>query len=375
MNIVHNNITKMYLVGDLHFGVRSNSMEWLEIQKSFWTEFFIKKLDATRNKDTEILFLMGDIFHSREFLNIKVLNDVQNIFKKLSKEFKEIIIIVGNHDMVLLSKTTPNSIKQLELLSDNIKVIEDPSKLTINGNSFFMMPYEQDYTKFEDIVNKESIGCDYMLCHADILNMKFNKTQNIDHGLDIKKIRPFTKIYSGHIHHRQEKGLVLYTGTPYSMERTDTGNTKGWYELNFTNDIFTDVFIENTYSPIFIKLNILDLLNYTVNDIIKVFNNNYIDVYIESKYSGKFSISQFLDLIKESNIRKIDFFPYDGEKLKQINESLNETDGVTLTTEDAVKKFIEFKELDEDLGNVITKFFNKLLLEAKEVDSKLNMEE
>ena len=35
---------RIWVLGDLHFGVRANSVEWLEIQKQFFEEIFIPTL-------------------------------------------------------------------------------------------------------------------------------------------------------------------------------------------------------------------------------------------------------------------------------------------------------------------------------------------
>ncbi len=368
-----NNITKMHLVGDLHFGIRSNSTEWLSIQLDFWNKTFLPKIKAAKdyNKDSEVLFLMGDIFHSREFLNIRVLYEVQKIFKEISKHFTKVIVIIGNHDMFNSNSTEVNSIKQLELVGDNIHIIENPDILDVNGSKFFMMPYEHDYTKFETIVNKDSIGCDYMLCHADIQNMKFDKNRVIEGGLNLKNIRKFKKIYSGHVHFRQEKEWVTYTGIPYSMERSDCGNQKGWYTLKFNKNKFEEQFIENHDSPIFIKSNLHEIIEFPLDVIQENIKNNFVDIYVDNKYSGKFVISQFLELIKDAGVRKIDFFPYDSDKVAEINEALKTTDNTkSLNTFEAAQMYLDGNNFDDDTKSIVTKFFEKLYVEAKEIDQK-----
>lgn len=372
-----NNIIKMHLVGDLHFGIRSNSMEWLQIQLDFWNKTFIPKITSSKtyNKETEVLFLMGDVFHSREFLNIRILFEVQKLFKEVSKYFHKIVVIAGNHDLFFANTTEVNSIKQLELLGDNIHIIETPDILDINGTKFFMMPYEHDYAKFEEIVNKDSIGCDYMLCHADIQNMKFDKNRVIEGGLNLKNIRKFKKIYSGHVHYRQEKEWVLYTGIPYSMERSDCGNQKGWYTLNFDKNCFTEEFIENHDSPIFIKTNLHEIIEHPLDLVIENIKNNFVDIYVDNKYSGKFIISQFLELIKDSGVRKIDFFPYDSEKVEEINEALKTIDNKSLNTFEAAQLYLDGNNYDDSTKKIVYAFFEKLYSEAKEMNNKLNIDE
>ena len=39
------NIRKIHLVGDLHLGIKNNSVEWLQIQKDFLLDFLLTKVD------------------------------------------------------------------------------------------------------------------------------------------------------------------------------------------------------------------------------------------------------------------------------------------------------------------------------------------
>jgi len=370
-------IKNLHLVGDLHFGIRSNSSEWLNIQLDFWRNYFIPTIIKTSdyNKDEDTLFLMGDIFHSREFLNIKVLYEAQKLFKELSGYFNKVIIILGNHDLFNKSTTEINSVKQFELLSTNIHVIESYDILEINNNKFFMMPYEHDYEKFENIINEYSKDCEYLLCHADIQNMKFDKSRIIDQGLNLKNIRKFKKIFSGHIHYRQEKDWVVYTGIPYAMERSDCNNQKGWYTLKFTGNNFKEEFIENKYSPVFIKTNLHDLIELSLEESESLLKNNLVDIYVDNKYSGKFIISQFLELIKDFKIRKIDFFPYDSEKNIEINDALKNVDIKNLNTFDAVNLFLDSIKVDTDTKTIVSNYFEKLYKEASEMNKNLIMSE
>ena len=113
------NIRKITLVGDLHLGIKNNSVEWLEIQREFLLDFLIKKVDEDFDEDRDILILEGDIFHSRESINVRIQNEALGIFKALANKFKRgIYIIVGNHDVYYKDKTEVNSLKPLNHLAD-----------------------------------------------------------------------------------------------------------------------------------------------------------------------------------------------------------------------------------------------------------------
>jgi DNA repair exonuclease SbcCD nuclease subunit len=149
------NIRKIHLVGDLHLGIRNNSVEWLDIQKEFLTDFLIQKIDEDFDEARDILMLEGDIFHSRESINVRIQNEAFEIFKILSKKFKRgIYVIIGNHDVYYKDKTEVNSLKSLSHLAENIHVFESPELLTINGtHNFLMLPWIEDVTKLSNCVN------------------------------------------------------------------------------------------------------------------------------------------------------------------------------------------------------------------------------
>ena len=49
-----NNIDKIFLVGDLHLGIRNNSVEWADIQKEFLLEV-LPKTAADNGFNPEII--------------------------------------------------------------------------------------------------------------------------------------------------------------------------------------------------------------------------------------------------------------------------------------------------------------------------------
>ena len=42
--ILNKPVKRIWILGDMHLGVRSNSMEWLDIQKDFYENVFIPTL-------------------------------------------------------------------------------------------------------------------------------------------------------------------------------------------------------------------------------------------------------------------------------------------------------------------------------------------
>jgi hypothetical protein len=307
-----NNIRKITLVGDLHLGIKNNSVEWLQIQKDFLLDFLISEVDKDFDEDRDVLFLEGDIFHSRESINVRIHDEALTIFKKLSEKFKRgIYIIIGNHDVYYKDRNVVHSLKAISHIADNIHVFENPEILTINGTqNFLMLPWVEDTNRINQIITDHQDLCEYIVCHADIKGLRFNKWTKVEHGVEVDMLTSYKRVYAGHIHHRQEFKNVLYTGTPYQMDRGDRDNQKGFYQLDLSGSNLIETFVLNTQSPTYKKFDIYELLEMPADQVISHFQNSFVDVMISVNFVNKFPVTRFLELISKSKHRKVEFFTY-----------------------------------------------------------------
>jgi hypothetical protein len=354
-----NNIRKITLIGDLHLGIKNNSMEWLQIQKSFLLDFLISKVDEDFNQAQDILLFEGDIFHSRESINVRVHDEALTIFKTLAEKFKRgIYIIIGNHDVYYKDRNVVHSLKAISHLSDNIHVFENPKTLSINGShNFLMLPWVEDTSKISGIISDNKDFCDYVICHTDVKGVKYNRWTKVDHGVEVSDLESYKRVYSGHIHHRQEFKNVLYTGTPYQMDRGDRGNTKGFYQLDVSSSKIIETFIENTQSPVYKKFDVYDLLEKPMSDIIDEFNNSFVDIMISVSLVNKFSVNRFLELISKSTHRKIEFFTYANDDSKSDSTSVEFNPEDQFNVIDIFKSYIKSKEYSQTFKQSLAKKF------------------
>ena len=356
--MVLDNIRKITLVGDLHLGIKNNSIEWLQIQKDFLLDFMIKKIDEDFDEDRDILIFEGDIFHSRESINVRIHDEALSIFKELAKKFKRgIYIIIGNHDVYYKDRNVVHSLKAISHLAPNIKVFESHEILTINrDHSFLMLPWVEDSKKLSQIVSDHKDICNYIICHADIKGAKFNRWTKVEHGVDVSDLDAYSRVYAGHIHHRQDFKNVLYTGTPYQMDRGDRGNTKGFYELDVTGKRLTERFIENTQSPVYSKYDAYELLEMPATDVIQLFNNSFVDIMISVNLVNKFPVTRFLELISESTHRKVEFFTYVDERPDSAQTAdFNPEDKFNVI--DIFKSYVKSREYSQTFKHDLAKKF------------------
>jgi hypothetical protein len=364
------NIRKITLVGDLHLGIKNNSIEWLQIQKDFLLDFLINEVDKDFDEDRDILFLEGDIFHSRESINVRIHDEALTIFKKLADKFKRgIYIIIGNHDVYYKDRNVVHSLKAISHVADNIHVFESPEILTINGtHNFLMLPWVEDNSRINQIITDHSDLCEYIVCHADIKGLRFNKWTKVEHGIEVDQLTSYKRVYAGHIHHRQEFKNVLYTGTPYQMDRGDRDNTKGYYELTLEKASITERFIENTQSPVYKKFDIYELLELSTDSVINLLNNSFVDVMISVNFVNKFSVARFLETISKSTHRKIEFFTYvDEVKDDNTASEFNPEDQFNII--DIFKVFIKSRDYSQSFKTDLARKFIEIHGIVKQLSS------
>ena len=357
-------IDNIWFLSDIHFGVRSNNLDWMEIHKQYFNDFFIPMiLAAKNNNESNIIFILGDIFDNRQSMNILVQNMVLDIFNQLS-QICPIYCLLGNHDIYYKNSNSVNSIKILQPYIT--KIFSEPTTKIFNSTSFGIMPWVEDKSKeqsiMESFINEK---LDYVLCHTEIQNFKFNNFRQIENGLKINKNISTKRIISGHIHIRQEDEKVLFIGSPISLNRGDIGNVKGVYKLNLDSNKFT--FFENKLSPRFIEIFYSDLIEMDVNYFKKYIKNNFIDIKIPIGQMNTFPVTKLYDLVTDI-VKSIKIIPINMNN--NINDLLDdEINQKDFNILNLMKEFI----IKIDYNKTVKKnIYSKIKRLYQEAETKLN---
>jgi len=298
----------IWLLGDLHFGVHVNSLQWLDIQKKFFYEYFIPHIKANM-KDGDVLIQAGDIFENRHFLNINIFNQVRDIFKDVA-DVIPIEIILGNHDVYYIDKNDVNSVATFEDWSPNIKVYTEPQLKTYNGSKFLMLPWITDIKVLTKTLKDNVDNADYVVAHMDIQGMTYDNSRKITAGVPMSVLKSYKAIYSGHIHWAQSSGNLTYLGTPYHLNRGDIGNDKGFYQL--PTDSMELEFIPNTISPEYKRIDVYDFMEMNLDEVKEFSDGHFIDISWETNLAKKVSFKSILEVFEENGIKtmKTEFPPY-----------------------------------------------------------------
>jgi DNA repair exonuclease SbcCD nuclease subunit len=343
---------RIFLLSDLHFGVRANSIEWLENQESFFRKFYIPYLKANVQKG-DILFILGDWFDNRQLLDIYVMNISIDIIIDLA-DILPVYFLTGNHDVYKKYDTDVNSIVAFRYIP-NVFIYEKPAIITNGTSKILILPWIDDKNIEENYVRANK--CDYVFTHVNLAGFKFDNGKDIRAAFaaDFTQFNNIKRLFSGHIHKRQEMGNFIYLGSPYHTKRSDIGNIKGLYLFDPDKNEFS--FTINDFSPIFQRIMLEGILELSLNDTLKLLSNNYTDIIVPDKYIHLFNLTKFIDILKDCNYKKIETI---GERKKIEDELLDALNGVE------TKDILTLLEMSiQDLGHHIEVLIKLKLMNKK----------
>ena len=355
----HINYNNIFLISDLHFGVRANSLEWLQNQLDFFYKIYLPYLKENK-KDGDILFILGDWFDNRQLLDINVMNKSIDLIFDLA-DIIPTYFLTGNHDIYKKHDTDVNSLAAFRFIP-NVTIYETPQIITNGKSKILVLPWVGNPEK-EEMYAKAN-PCDYVFAHADIMGLKYDNGRQIVRGAKLRGVKGIKKVISGHVHKRQELKDAIYLGSPYSTKRSDIGNKKGYY-IFFPEKNKID-FIQNKFSPIFQRIMLEDLMEWTLERAHKILENNYTDIIVPDKYIHLFNLTRFTELLEGCAYKKVETV---GEKKK-----LEDTFGELMDGEE-IKDIISLLEnAIDDLGHQM-EFLVKLKLLNKEYYDKASKDE
>lgn len=274
---------KIAIIGDTHFG--QGDIDFLDNQLGFFEKQLVP---FCKTRGITTLIFEGDIFHNRKTIDILVKNKVLDLFKATLSDF-ECIIYLGNHDVYYKNSNQVNSLKFLTGLP-NVTVYEEITKVKRWGRNILFVPWLYEETKLTEFKVDPS-EVDVMFGHFDIVGSRMNTHRVSDVGLDKKFIFQFPLVFSGHYHTRSEEthgnGVLIYTGTPYQLDRGDKGETKGFYVLE-TDDLSYE-FVVNEVSSRFVDL----IYPETVSDV----KGNKVDLHVEEEYLDSFEFKEYQESV------------------------------------------------------------------------------
>ena len=233
---------------DIHFGNKNNSRQ----HNIDCEEFVIWFIEEAKARGCETCIFLGDWHHHRASVNASTLNYSVSNFEMLSAAFKNVYVIVGNHDLFYREKREINSFPYADLLS-NVHIINDDIE-KIGNVSLVPWLVEDEWKQMHKLDGK------YVFGHFELPHFMMNAIVEMpDHGqLQAEHFAKPDYVFSGHFHKRQVKGKVHYLGSPFPHNYSDVwDNDRGAMFLEWGGE---PQYV-NYDGPRYVHLNLSDLID------------------------------------------------------------------------------------------------------------------
>lgn len=287
------------VIGDVHFGIKNNSVTWLEYQMKLFKNQIIP---AIRDKNIDRVIFLGDLFDIRYSVNQQVGIEVKRLITNMLNEFKDkqFVFIAGNHDYYSpLEEICDYNAYALVFGNEFVKchqnakfVVKDP---WLDNETLFLPWYMTENPEhFDSLLYNYKFGIEVksIFCHTDL---------SIWPGPRITALRG-CPVYSGHIHNiiSDVENKLYNLGSACAFTYADADETKYLYVIE-NHEVVEK--IANVTTPMFKRIWNEDIFTITEDDC----KDAFIQLCISEANLNK---AQYIDQIKmlkttyvDSNIR------------------------------------------------------------------------
>ena len=283
------------IIGDLHFGIKSNSVTWLESQLEFFDKQIFKTIEE---KEIKRVIFLGDVSDIRYSINQQVGIELQKKFREMVNKFPDIMfyIVAGNHDYYSpLEEFARYNVYEMIFSEEflqihkNLVIVNNDPLLTDDG--CLMLPWY--WTENPDHIDELLYNYDFsndikaIFCHTDLTTWP---------GARIASFKN-TPIYSGHIHFIVEDQLcnLHNIGAALPLTFNDVNQDRYIYLLEDYKIIEK---IKNVTTPQFRRAyneQIFDLKD-------DYFENSYVQLCISTNNVNKAKYVEQLSYLKSTYI-------------------------------------------------------------------------
>ncbi len=294
---------KVAVITDQHFGVRGDSILFLDYYEKFYREVFFPTLEA-RGIDT--VLDLGDTFDRRKYVNFVTLRRAKQMyFDPLKERGITVHSVVGNHTTYFKNTNEINTMDLLLKEYSNYNVYtHEPVVVTLGTCDILLSPWispsnaEVSFKTFKETTSKIVMG------HFEFAGFEMMKGQVSDHGLERDEFKKFSAVYSGHYHHPSSHENITYLGAPYEMTWTDYAGKRGFHI--FDTETLEMELIQNPFS-IFQKID-YDDADLTVEDIdeldVSMLTSAYVKVIVKKK-NNPYIFDLFIDKLQSAGAADI----------------------------------------------------------------------
>ncbi len=337
------------LITDQHLDGRKSSQIFWEYFMKFYKDVFFPYLQ--KNKIKTVIDL-GDTFDNRKGIDLAAWHRIKTeYYDTLAKMGITVHMIVGNHTAYYKNTNKINTPELLLESYDNIHIYSEVTDIEVDGLKITMLPWINSENREQVREHLSNTDSRVVMGHLELNGFIAHPGHVFSGGTDASFFNKFEKVYSGHFHHRSEKGNIKYLGNPYELYWNDYGEQRGFNLLDA--DTLNTTFIQNPYK-MFRKIFYNDVKNdYKIFNISE-YKDSYIKIIVEERTNNRM-FEQLVERLYDIGIHDLKIIEDENFNFEDDSTDLECED--TLTT---LNRYIEEMELSvnkTDLKTIIKSIY------------------
>jgi len=289
------NDEKIILLGDTHFGVRNDALNFHRQFERFYN-FLFKYM---KDNDFTTIVQFGDLFDRRKYIQFNSLKESRRYFFDKLKEYNfKLYTLIGNHDIPsknTLEGNSPSLLLNEYNYEDYIYVIQEPTEIKLGQTNTLVIPWICSNNMEACSAAIEKTTSPICFGHFEIIGAEMYKGSFCTHGISKDLFWKFKDVYTGHFHTINKIDNIQYLGSPYQLTWADYGDERGFFTFDTTTQ--ETEFVKNpyenfhkiTYDDSKINLDKIEKIDYTTyqDSYVKVVKVKCKDSYVLEKFVQK----------------------------------------------------------------------------------------
>jgi DNA repair exonuclease SbcCD nuclease subunit len=306
------NKSKIAMIADMHFNIFQKNNKFFYHMEAMMQNF----MDICIKEQVDAIFILGDIFDTKNTVNTDGLIKVNNMFNAMSR-ICPVVLLPGNHDLAYFNQSEINLPANYRYY-ENIIVVDTPMEYKTKDYHFIFLPFYNDISdKLKGIMKL----CDFekrkvnLFSHFGVTTFKVHEYAGgsiNDAPVSNTSLKKFNKVYLGHYHGYQSNKNITYVSSPLQSKHGDELSSHGFVIYDMATN--THKFIDNEITPKFItyelnKTNAMEMLT---------LENHYIRIRVTKKVSKELLVTLRQKLMEKNFEVKIIMDLVDQIKLASI---------------------------------------------------------
>ncbi len=349
-------MAKIALITDTHWGVRNDSLAFLNYFKKFYDNTFFPYLE--KNKIKTIVHI-GDLVDRRKYISFQTASRLWSDFMSKAVNY-DLHVILGNHDVTFKNTNRLNAVTEL-YRNYNFKIYETAEEVTLDGEKILFVPWINAENKKDTYELINSTKARTLFGHLELTGFEMYKGIVNLHGDSPDTYNKFNLVCSGHYHRKSTRGTVNYLGSPCEFTWSDYDDPKGFHIYDTDTKELT--FIVNPYI-MFHKVH-YDDLDKRLKDVMSVdfekYRNGFVKVVVQNK-TNPFWFDKFLTELEKVDVSNLQIVEDHGNMNELIDEDIvNEAESTLDIFRTHITQGAFEPSMKPDLEKCIINLYNEAL--------------